>query len=82
MIKTLRGLSVLDDIDLKIIELMADLDMSIPKVASMLHFNVSSVRCRVQKIRRITGLDPKCFYDLVRLIEIINGNGMEDAFNA
>lgn len=82
MSKTLRGINVLDDVDVKIIELMADYDLSIPKVANMLHFNVSSVRCRVQKIERITGLNPKCFYDLITLIEIINSNSMEVVANA
>lgn len=82
MSKTIRGINALDDVDIKIIELMADYDLSISKVANMLHFNGSSVRCRVQKIHRITGLDPKCFYDLINLISIINSNSMEGITNA
>lgn len=80
--KTLRGINALDDFDIKIIELMADCDLSISKVANMIRFNESSVRCRVQKIHRITGLNPKCFYDLINLIGIINSNNMEAFANA
>lgn len=36
--------------------------------AKILHLDVSSLEYRLQKIRKITGLDPKNFFDLVKLL--------------
>lgn len=70
-----RRKDMLDSIDAKVIELMAECDMNVSKVAEIMFFNRTSVEARINRIKRITKLDPRRFYDLIQLIGVITWNG-------
>ena len=38
--------------------------------AKTLYLSVSTLEYRLQKIKKVTGLDPKNFFDLVKLLDI------------
>lgn len=63
----------LDDIDREIIRLMAELNMQTRRVAQAMNYHDNSIRYRCEQIHRRTGLTPRCFYDLVELLDTIGG---------
>lgn len=50
---------------------MAENDMSIVGVGRAIGISPSSVKGQIVNIAMKTGLDPRCFYDLVELIDIV-----------
>lgn len=63
----------LDGIDYRIIRALADSGMVIQKAANAIHRYPSFVRYRIDKIKRLTGLDPLNFWDLHKLVRKIEG---------
>ena len=61
----------LDEIDAKIVVSLADNRMNICEVARVLYMHRNTVAYHIQKIKRITGLDPLNFYDLHKLIKAV-----------
>lgn len=55
-----------------IIESMANNDMNTASVSRELYFHWNTTAYHLDKIREKTGLDPRCFYDLVKLVEMVN----------
>ena len=49
----------------------ADCDMEVRKTARTIHGSDTMVNYHLAKIRRVTGLNPKCFYDLIKLVEMM-----------
>jgi sugar diacid utilization regulator len=54
----------------RIVLAMAESDMRYSKAAVILHFHKNTIDYHITKIRENTGLDPKCFYDLCKLVEM------------
>ena len=45
-------------------------NMNISRVAEELHYHINTMQYRIAQIARTTGLNPKNFYDLCKLVEI------------
>lgn len=60
------------------VSLMADCDMNTSEVARRMECGRTSVLWYLDKVQEKTGLDARCFYDLVQLIEMLKGE-TEDA---
>lgn len=50
---------------------LCDCNMKITAVAREMHYYHESIRQHVRKIKEKTGLDPRCFYDLIKLRKMI-----------
>lgn len=62
---------MLDDRKREIIRCFAECDMRITATAEQLHFHRNTVVYHLEQIYKKTGLDPEKFYDLIRLLEIV-----------
>lgn len=56
---------LLDKADFSVIQALADYDMCVIDAAKATNRSDSGIWYRIHKIRRITGRDPKNFYDLM-----------------
>lgn len=56
----------------QIVEAMADHNMNAAVVARELNFHRNNVVYHIEQVKKKTGLDPRCFYDLVELLEAIH----------
>lgn len=65
--------SKLDGRDYRIILSLADNSMNVTMVGSALYMHRNTVLYHMEKIKRITGLDPGNFYDLHKLVAKIKG---------
>lgn len=54
----------------EVILALAENDMNAAKTAREIYLSVSCVQYHIGEIRRETGLDPRRFYDLVRLVNM------------
>lgn len=54
----------------QVILALAECDMRPAKAAVVLHHHKNSVEYHIEKIRKSTGLDPKSFYDLCKLVKM------------
>lgn len=55
----------------EIILTMADHDMNVKRVAEVLHYHRNTMVYQLNKIQSIYGLDPRKFYDLCKLVEMV-----------
>ena len=55
--------------DKKIIRAYADCDMNLTKTAERMNYHRNTLVYHMGKIKKETGLDPLCFWDLVTLLE-------------
>lgn len=60
----------LTEADVQVIQAMAQCDMDSTKAAAMLHYHVGSVKYHIKRIREKTGLNPRGFFDLCKLLEM------------
>lgn len=60
---------MLDEIDVQIIMSMAKNEMNIVAVAKDLHYSRQAIGYRLRRIKRITGLNPRGFFDLYELVK-------------
>lgn len=60
----------MDELDFKIIRSLADTSLNLSETARALWIHRNTASLRTEKIKRITGLDPMKFYDLVKLLGI------------
>lgn len=65
--------TTLDERDFRIILTLAENSMRATETAYELHLHRNTVLYRIDKIKRITGLDPMNFYDLCKLVEMARG---------
>lgn len=63
----------LDGTDYRIIRELTNNGMKIAKVAPIVFLERTTVYYRCEKIKRITGLDPMDFWDLLKLYKKFNG---------
>ena len=63
----------LDGTDYRIIRELANNGMKIPKVAPLVYLERTAIYYRCEKIKRITGLDPMDFWDLLKLYRKFEG---------
>ena len=63
----------MDELDMNIILELANNRMNVCEVARILFMHRNTVAYRIKKIKRITGLDLLNFYDLYKLVKIVNG---------
>lgn len=62
----------LNEKDYELILALANHGMKCETAAKAIGMSRNSAYCRLDKIYRITGLDPRDFYDLQKLVEIAN----------
>lgn len=58
-----------------IIRSMADHDMKVRRVAADLNYRDTTITYHCQKMKRVFGLDPRKFWDLVDLLDMAEGDG-------
>ena len=63
--------SVLTGTRRDIVLAMAEHDMNLLAVARAMYFHRNNVKYHCSQIYRITGLNPRRFYDLVKLVEMV-----------
>lgn len=56
--------------DIETILALADNDMSVGRAAKKMYVHRNTVVYRIAKIRDETGLNAKCFHDLVKLVKM------------
>ncbi len=65
----------LTDFDRQIITTLADNDMRPTETSFQLGVHRNTVCYHLKKIKQLTGLDPRNFYDLHKLVQHFNGEG-------
>lgn len=63
----------MNDLETRIILLMADCDMNITDTAKVMYVHRNTVVYHIDKIKRKTGLNPTKFYDLCQLVTMSRG---------
>lgn len=61
----------MDERDKDIIITLADRDMKVSETARIMFMHRNTVVYHIQKVKRITGLDPLNFYDLQKLVSMV-----------
>lgn len=61
----------LSEFERRIIIAFADNDMRIAQVSRMFHYNDATITYHFERVHKRTGLNPRKFHDLVRLIQYI-----------
>lgn len=64
----------LNEMDFRVILTLAKNSMRATETAYELGKHRNGILYRVDKIKRITGLDPMNFYDLIKLVDMANKN--------
>lgn len=60
------------DTQKEIVLAMAEYDMIVSRVARAVHFHRNNVDYQIKRIKELYGLDARCFYDLVELVDMVN----------
>ena len=63
----------LAEFECKVIRTIADCDIKLATAAKVLYVHRNTLTYYVDKIKRKTGLDVRNFYDLCKLLEIVEG---------
>ena len=63
----------LSDMQKEIIMAMADCSLRISEVAQKVYTCGDNVRRHIKQIEQKTGKNPRCFYDLIELVEMVKG---------
>lgn len=71
MAEHVSGASVLNDRRREIVLALAEHDLNILAVAREMYFHHNAVRYHCEQIHKKTGLNPRRFYDLVKLVEMV-----------
>lgn len=61
----------MEDRDKELIKAYAENDMDMCKTGRQYYMHHNSIRYHFQKIKRETGLEPRHFYDLIKLLKMI-----------
>lgn len=62
-------------IDKQFILVLADCNMNAAEAARRMMYHRNTITFRMQSIKKKTGLNPGNFYDLVKLVEMVGGEG-------
>lgn len=57
----------------------AECDMSILKTSKKTNYHWNTIMYHLEKTRKKTGLNPRRFYDLVKLVEMVKEDGDSNA---
>lgn len=60
-------------VDVEIIESFARNGMKIQKVADDVHYDPKTIRYHFSRVHRLTGLNPRDFYDLWAILQLLKG---------
>lgn len=64
----------LNEIDVQIIRAMSECDMKVQAVADKLHYVRQTIGYHIRRIHRVTGLNPRGFFDLQELLKMVGGS--------
>ena len=64
---------MMSDLQKQIIVEMANNDMCIDRVANAMNYCRTNIQYHIGRIRAITGLNPRSFFDLIKLYEMVTG---------
>lgn len=67
----------MDRTDKRIILTLAECDMNVTQTAQKLYMHRNSIVYHINRVKKKTGLNPLCFYDLCKLILEIETEGVE-----
>ena len=67
----------LDGMDYRIVRELANNGMRVPPVADIVYLHRATVYTRIEKIERITGLNPLDFWDLCELVKRFEGVNLD-----
>lgn len=70
VVPVVRCMSNISDTDVALLKAYAAHNMNRAQTSKAVYLHTNSIRYRFAVIRRETGLDPQCFYDLVKLLGI------------
>lgn len=65
----------MEDRDKKLLKAYAAHNMSVRETGNAVYLHYNSIRYRFRLIQRETGLDPRNFYDLEKLLAMIDAQG-------
>lgn len=65
----------MEDRDKKLLKAYAENSMSMKKTSDAVYLHYNSIRYRFKLIERETGLNPRNFYDLEKLLAMIDAQG-------
>lgn len=65
----------MEDRDKKLLKTYAENNMSMKKTGCAVYLHYNSIRYRFRLIQRETGLNPRNFYDLEKLLAMIDAQG-------
>lgn len=65
----------MEDRDKKLLKAYAENSMSMKKTSDAVYLHYNSIRYRFKLIERETGLNPRNFYDLEKLLAMIDTQG-------
>lgn len=66
---------MLTETDRTVVRALAECNMNATEVARINHYHRNTVVFHLNRVQRETGLDPRRFYDLVALVEMVGKNG-------
>lgn len=61
--------------DKALIRAYAENNMNREQAARQVYMHRNTAGYRFERIKKETGLDPQCFYDLVKLVKMVDGKG-------
>jgi sugar diacid utilization regulator len=72
---------MMNELQKQIVIAMAENDMCIDRVAKATNYCRTNVQYHINRIKEITGLNPRKFFDMIKLYEMVTGgldNGNEE----
>ena len=66
------------EFDIETILAFAENNMNIEKAAKKMYVHRNTIVYRIDKIRKETGLNAKSFYDLVKLVKMVEEGSMKN----
>lgn len=68
----------MNEMDVLVILGLAEHDMNLRKAAKLLFVHRNTMVYHINRVKRITGLNPMKFYDLCKLVKMAKEMGTED----
>ena len=65
---------MLNDLDRKIILALADCNMNVTEAGHKVFLARSSTVYHCKRVKKFIGLDPRNFYDLIKLVDMVKNN--------
>ena len=70
----------LSDVQKETIRAYAECDMSATKTAKYMYMCLNGVNYNLKEIKKKTQLDPKRFYDLIKLLKVVGDDRWQEDF--